>query len=142
MDLHQIPPCFYRLSIKALVLNETRDKFLIALEENGWWDLPGGGLEWGGTPQADLPREISEEMGLKTVWVADCPSYFFTDKKENNSRWFAYLLYETKLENLSFKPSDECTEVKFVNITDIADMQTFSQVQKLADMFNPELHKL
>lgn len=142
MDLHQIPDCFYRISIKALILNETRDKFLIALEENGWWELPGGGLEWGGTPQSDLPREISEEMGLKTLWVADSPSYFLTDKKENDPRWFANLLYETKLENLNFTSSDECVAIKFVNKADIADMQVFSHVRKLADMFNSELHKV
>lgn len=27
-----IPECFYRISIKALILNETRDKFLLVQE--------------------------------------------------------------------------------------------------------------
>lgn len=40
-----IPDCFYRISIKALILNEARDKFLICQEDNGKWELPGGGLE-------------------------------------------------------------------------------------------------
>jgi 8-oxo-dGTP diphosphatase len=140
MDSNLIPECFYRISIKALILNETRDKFLVTLEENGWWELPGGGLDWGMTPQEDLPREISEEMGVKTVWVADNPSYFLTDKKENDERWFANLLYEAKLESLDFTPSDECIDIKFVDKADIAEMKVFSNVKKLADMFNPDQH--
>jgi len=29
----EIPECYYRVSVKALILNETRDKFLICEEE-------------------------------------------------------------------------------------------------------------
>lgn len=36
---------FYRVSVKALILNETRDKFLLCKQGNGVWDLPGGGLD-------------------------------------------------------------------------------------------------
>jgi len=73
-----VPECFYRVSVKALVLNETRDKFLICQEENGMWDLPGGGLDWETKPQDDLAREIHEEMGLNIIKVAERPSYFTT----------------------------------------------------------------
>jgi len=58
----EIPNCFYRVSVKALILNETIDKFLISEKESGVWELPGGGLDWGASPQEDLPREIMEEM--------------------------------------------------------------------------------
>ena len=79
-----IPDCFYRVSIKALILNETRDKFLIARESIGFWGLPGGGLEWGASPQSDLAREIAEEMGLQVVTVATYPSYFVTERQVKN----------------------------------------------------------
>ena len=60
----QIPNTFYRVSIKGLILDETRTKFLTTLEEGGWWELPGGGLDWGENPIDGLRREIKEEMGL------------------------------------------------------------------------------
>ena len=59
-----VPNCFYRISVKALVLNETRDRFLIVQESNGKWELPGGGLEWGAQPDQDVSRESKEEMTL------------------------------------------------------------------------------
>ena len=68
---------FLRVSVKALILNEDRDKFLICKKENGVWELPGGGLDWDAEIKAELAREIQEEMGLETTWVGDSPLYFF-----------------------------------------------------------------
>lgn len=140
--MSEIPDCFYRVSIKALVLNETKDKFLLCKEADGRWELPGGGLDWGMTPQEDLPRELMEEMGLKATWIADHPCYFLTGESTHGPVIpIANVLYETKLEHLNFTPSDECMEIRFVNNEDIQLMNTFLGPQKLAKMFNPENHK-
>lgn len=138
--MKEVPACYYRISVKALVLNETRDKFLICEEESGIWELPGGGLDWGSTPQEDLPREIKEEMGVLVIKVADNPSYFITAQTLNRGVWIANVLYETKLEHLNFTPSDECVNIKFVNKDDIENMKIFPTVKKLAEMFRPENH--
>jgi len=138
----EIKNCFYRVSIKALVLNETRDKFLLCKEADGRWELPGGGLDWGTTPQEDLPRELMEEMGLKAKWIADNPCYFLTGESTHTPTTpIANVLYETELEHLNFTPSDECMEIRFVNSEDIQSMNTFMGPQKLAEMFKPENHK-
>lgn len=136
----QIPDCYYRVSVKALILNETRDKFLICKEENGMWDLPGGGLEWGIKPQMDLSREVQEEMGLVVIKVADHPSYFLTDQTVRSKTWMANIIYETEVEHLQFKPSDECVDVKFVNASNIDEVPVFPNVIKLVHMFTPEKH--
>ena len=139
--MNTIPNCFYRVSVKALILNESRDKFLICEEESGVWELPGGGLDWGAAPQEDLVREVAEEMGLTVTKVADNPSYFITDQTLNRGVWIVNVLYETEVEHLNFTPSDECIAVRFVDKNDIKTIKAFPTVKKLADMFKPENHQ-
>ncbi|MBP6881285.1 MAG: NUDIX hydrolase [Candidatus Pacebacteria bacterium] len=132
----EIENCFYRISIKALILSETRDKFLIAKKENSVWVFPGGKLNWGETPHECLRREIQEEMGLEVLWIADNPANFLTGQTLHHGTWIANVLYETRLEHLNFTPSDECTEIRFVNAADIAELTVFPTVAKLAEQFN------
>lgn len=136
----EIRNCFYRISIKALVLNESRDKFLIVRENDGRWELPGGGLDWGSTPHEDLPREISEEMGVNVTWIAERPSYFLTCQNSNHEIWIANVLYEAKLENLDFTTSNECTEVRFVNAEELKELNLFSNLKIFGEMFDPKNH--
>lgn len=137
----EIQNCFYRISVKALVLNETRDKFLVCKKETGIWELPGGGLDWNTTPQADLPREITEEMCINTTYIAKHPSYFITGQTLRSKTWIANVIYETTLENLDFTPSDECTEIRFINKDSSADLLLFPTVATLLEQFDQNNHQ-
>jgi ADP-ribose pyrophosphatase YjhB (NUDIX family) len=138
--MNEIPNCFYRVSVKALILNESRNKFLICEEDGGVWELPGGGFDWGMTPQEDLVREIQEEMGLLTTKVAAQPAYFMTDQTINRKQWIVNVLYETEVEHLNFTPSEECRNIRFVDHADIQALHVFPTVKKLASMFDPANH--
>ena len=134
--MNNIPNRFYRVSIKALVLNETKDKFLICKKESGLWEFPGGGLDWEENPQETLRREVIEEMGVEVKSIAKNPSYFVTSRSEpTKGIWVANVLYKTELESLDFSLSDECTEIKFVNLDDIKDLNVFEPVVKVAKLF-------
>ncbi|MEL7223020.1 MAG: NUDIX hydrolase [Bacteroidota bacterium] len=138
----EIPECFYRISVKALVLNEERDKFLITKETSGEWELPGGGLDWGETPQSDLPREINEEMGLKITSMADHPSYFFTVAHATKpGLWVCNVLYETTLESLDFIPTDECIAVDWLGKDNADQFDLFPNVPLLLEQFDPRRHQ-
>jgi len=134
-----VPPCFYRVSVKALILNEAGDQFLITQESNGKWELPGGGLEWGGVPHEDVSREIMEEMGIKTASVAQNPSYLITFQHDRTGTWCANALYETTLENLDFTESRECVAVQFVSPDDLPE-NCYSNVIEFAKYFNKAKH--
>ena len=139
--MHTIPERFYRVSVKALILNEARDAFLICKEDNGKWELPGGGLEWDADIKSELAREVREEMGLETTWIADQPSYFFTFAFEHHVGWGANVIYETEVADLDFTPSEECQEIAFVNRDTVRDdMRLFSVVRQLVVAFEPSRH--
>ncbi|MBI3631820.1 MAG: NUDIX hydrolase [Candidatus Vogelbacteria bacterium] len=115
--VEKIPECFYRVSVKALILDETRKKFLIVQEDNGKWELPGGGLDWGELAQDAIRREIEEEMGLEVIYVAKQPSYFLSDRDEK--KVYVNVLFETRVRDLDFVPSNECVAIKFVSSEEV-----------------------
>ncbi len=55
----------YRIAVRGLIMHE--GKFLLmkrsklARGEHGFWELPGGGLDFGEAPEEALKREIEEE---------------------------------------------------------------------------------
>lgn len=127
-----IPNCFYRVSIKALVLDE-EGRFLLCREDNGKWELPGGGLDFWENPQEGITREIKEEMGLEVTSVADRPSYFFTWLEK--WRWKSNVIYKTTLQNLNFTPSDECEEIWFFSTEEALKLDLFSNVVEFCKQY-------
>ncbi len=127
-----IPDNFYRTSIKALILDEG-GRFLLTKEDNGTWELPGGGLDFGETPQDSLRRESREEMGLTVTFVADQPSYFLT-AQNGKGTWIANVIYETRVQDLNFTPSDECVEVRFFTPDEALKENIFPSVAIFARM--------
>jgi len=133
-----IENCFYRISVKALILDSDK-RFLLTQEDNGLWELPGGGLDFGEKPQAGLAREVKEEMGVTITYVADNPSYFLTDKTKTG-RPYANIIYVARISSLDFTPSAECVAVRFFTQKDVMKEQVFPNVAIFAGMYNPNHH--
>src|SRR4051812_6063340 len=108
-----ISKCFYRVSIKALILDETKKKFLIGLEENQKWALLGGGLDWGENVEQCLTRELKEEAGLEPISINPIPAYFITGQREDG-KWAINLVHEVIVKSLDFAPTAECSKITFV----------------------------
>lgn len=139
-----VPENFYRVSVKALILNETRDKFLIMQEANGKWETPGGGLDFGETPQEGIAREIAEEMHLKVSRIADQPSYFTFGTKSMLGYWNVGAVYEAELSDLDFTPTEECVALKFVGKGDeewLKSIDKNDSVLALFKVFDPKNHQ-
>lgn len=96
--------CFYRISVRALILDSEK-RFLLALEKNGLWELPDGGLDFGETPRECLARELKEETGLDVICVSDQPSYLLTAL--NDEIWKSNVLHKVRVKDLNFKSPDE-----------------------------------
>lgn len=134
-----IPKGFYRLSIKGLILDESKEKFAIILEDNGQWELPGGGMDWGESPENCLKREIKEEMGLTVTDVEPFPSYHLIGKNMKG-HWTINLVYEIKVKDLNFKKSEECQELRFVSPEELKSLNAFRTVKELGEIFNKNKH--
>ncbi|NTW30536.1 MAG: NUDIX hydrolase [Candidatus Moranbacteria bacterium] len=128
--------CFNRTSAKALILDE-EGRFLLMLEKKGVWELPGGGLDFGENPQQCLAREIQEEMGLEVVHIAERPKYFLTATRRDGQGWIANIIYEVRVADLDFVPSDECVEIRFFTAEEASMENLLPHVTEFVKLFNP-----
>lgn len=127
----EVPKTFYRVSTKALIYDESKEKFAVVLEDNGWWELLGGGLDWGEDPLECLKREISEEAGLEATWVSSDPVYCLQGKNMKGV-WSVALVYEVKVKDFNFKPSEECIDLKFISPKEASSIKAWRTVTELA----------
>jgi 8-oxo-dGTP diphosphatase len=111
----------FRVSLKAVIIDN--DGRVLVVKETGrdWWDIPGGGLDHGETIAEALARELREEVSLQgefdyQVILVEDPRYL----SEHN-------LYQTRItfivtpRNFAFGPGDDSDEVMFVDPSQFKD---------------------
>ncbi|EFK95169.1 protein containing NUDIX hydrolase, core domain [sediment metagenome] len=135
-----IPDNFYRVSVKALILDEEK-RFLLVKQDNGYWEFPGGGLDYGETPQDCIKRELFEELGLKVIRVDRNPFAFLTTKNLKGLN-IACVYYKVQVQDLNFKPSEECIEIKFFSIDEVLKEQMiYPNVVEFARIYKEYLNQ-
>jgi 8-oxo-dGTP pyrophosphatase MutT (NUDIX family) len=108
-------------------------------EDNGMWEFPGGGLDFGETPQECIIREMKEEAGLIPTHISERPSYFVT-ALNINGKWKSNIFYETKKRDLNFTPSDECVEMRFFTKEEALQENLYPIVREFLEAYNPDNH--
>jgi 8-oxo-dGTP pyrophosphatase MutT (NUDIX family) len=131
--------CYYRVSIKGLAVDET-GRFLLVKEDNGKWELPGGGLDHDEDPIIGLKREIKEEMGLVVTFISPSPKYFITVLHVERNTYIANVIYEIKLRDLNFTPSDECQELRYFTVDEARNEDLLPNIEKFLEHYDPQLH--
>ena len=127
--------CYYRVSVKGIVIDKD-GRIMLSRQDDGTWDLLGGGLDHDEDPIAGLKREIFEETGLRVLSVSASPKYFVTAPRSDVSlqTYLENVIYEITLENLDFVPSDECQELRFFSVTELAGVDMLPNIEKLMEL--------
>lgn len=128
---------YYRVSVKGIVIDD-EGRILLSLEDNGKWEMLGGGLDHDEDPVVCLRREITEETGLTVTYVSPTPKYFVTCRRENADTYIANVIYEIKLRDLDFIPSDECQELRFFTPDEMKQVKLFPNVQQLLKLLEKQ----
>lgn len=131
------PNTFYRVSVKAYVVNEQGQIFVVREnDQNGdsWWSLPGGGLDHGELPADCLQREIREELGIDDVRVGELAytRSFYLDRKD---AWLLWIVYRAEINSEDYHYADGVTDARFIDV---------NELQGSTDMFERavvELHE-
>lgn len=127
-------PCYYRVSVKALITDET-GRFLLAKESSGVWDMLGGGLDHNEDPVTALQREVQEETGLVVASVNPSPKYFVTAHRPERNTFIANVFYEVTIKDLHFTPSDECEELRYFSTEEARQLTTLPNIEKFLEIY-------
>jgi 8-oxo-dGTP diphosphatase len=132
------PPCFYRVSIKALINND--DKVLLLQESDGRWELPGGGLEVGESFHSCATRELQEELGANITSMSAQPVYVWTlidDDPQKGVRPKVILCFNVKVDSFNFKGNpEESAQMKFFTKEEIKELNLHPNIKELPNILD------
>ena len=105
----------YRISLKALIYNNAGQILVVKEIDRTYWDLPGGGIDFGETIKSSLKRELLEEVGYKgdlRYQLFDASDEMYIERINANQICFYFRVWP---ENFDFIPGEEGDEVMFIN---------------------------
>lgn len=125
----------------AIILNKNGEILFLRRSEKddflpGELDVPGGGLDYGETPEEGLKREIMEECGLEIeiIKILMVGTYFMEDIQRIDISYLCRAVDESKLK-LSF----EHTDFKWVKPEDIENLGLNEYLNNIAQTAVKEL---
>ena len=117
----------FRLSLKALIIDDQGRVLLVKEAGRDWWDLPGGGLDHGESIAEGLARELAEEVNLRGDFSFE-PIHIEDPKLlKHINAYQARVFVRLCPENMNFSPGDDGDEVAFLDVTKMSDEQVHAR---------------
>jgi len=112
-----------RITTKALFYRD--GKVLFAKDHKGKWELPGGKIDFGETPDVALKRELYEELGFKNVVIGKIINVwtFIVNNIEEIDYQFILVVYECSSKETEIKQSSEHVEYGWVPLDEIDQLE-------------------
>lgn len=119
-------------AVSAIVTDEEGRILLILRTDNGYWSIPGGGLNPGESVAAATVREVKEETGIDCqvtglVGIYSDPHHVAAYDDGEVRQEFS-ICFTTRMTGGTLTTSSESAEVQFVPPNAISDLRIHSSI--------------
>lgn len=99
------------------------NNILFVKDIKGVWELPGGKIDFGENPKDTLKREFKEELGWNDIKIGKIINIWdFTSHVDDIDYHFVVLVYECFSDEEDITHCDECTEYKWIPISEVDNL--------------------
>ncbi|MFF4172615.1 NUDIX hydrolase [Streptomyces sp. NPDC001744] len=117
----------HSVSVAGAVVREDGRLLAIRRADNGTWELPGGVLELGETPQEGVVREVLEETGVRVE------AGQLTGVYKNLARGIVALVFRCRPVGGDERTSDEAVAVEWLTPAEVRERMTEVYAVRLLD---------
>lgn len=121
------------LGVRAIVLNDRDEVFLVRHTYTPGWQFPGGGVEAGETLAEALGRELQEEARISLTAPAPLHGVFFNRKTSRRDHVAVYVVREFAVDETKRRDL-EIAEAGFFPLAALPDGVTGGTRRRLAEL--------
>jgi 8-oxo-dGTP diphosphatase len=113
------PDAFYRVTAKAIIKDD-RGYILAVWDKEGFWNVPGGGIDHGDTTRSGLARELDEELGYSddfTMEYIDTLTYY----SSRLEYYCMHIFFDVKLADYKGTIGIDTTKAEFIDPSQFKD---------------------
>jgi 8-oxo-dGTP pyrophosphatase MutT (NUDIX family) len=121
------------LGVRAVVLNNDNQVFMVKHSYTPGWHLPGGGVEAGETMLGSLKRELVEEGGIELTGEAYLHGIYFNRRISRRDHVAVYVVHSFRQEKTP-DPNHEIIASGFFDPTDLPSDTTRGTRMRIAEV--------
>ncbi len=130
-----------RTTVGAIIKNSSDQILLQRRSDDGFWSLPGGGIEPDETVFECLEREILEETGwkievLSLLGIYSSPSTQTHTYPDGNVVQFVALVFEARALKRIQEIDSESLEIRFFNAQNLPEKLHSNNLEMISDAFS------
>ena len=133
-------PDSVRAATNAIIFNENGEVLLQKRSDNGWWGLPGGGVDIGESVEQGAIREVLEETGLQVtikrlIGVYSDPRHYSIMSYPSAGLIIHYvtLLFGCERQSGELQISDESTDIGYFSPDSLPEDTLLSHHLRIKD---------
>lgn len=126
------------LGVRAAVLNDAGEVFLIRHTYTPGWQLPGGGVEAGETLNEALAKELREEACIRMTGPAQLFGVYFNRKVSRRDHVALYIVRDFVVDQAK-KPDMEIAEARFFPLDALPEATTPATRRRLGEIVSGQV---